>query len=464
MRSSRGREGPTPIERFVSVSICLLLLGGCVSFDPKPLDSIPFKDRVQTQEKNGIRISTTVLSGEEARQAFGVDLESTNVQAVWIRIENGTKVPFLFMAHGVDPNYFSALEVAYMHHSTLSFGRNERIDAYFRRLRFRELIQPNGSSEGFVFSNLTLGIKEVRIRLYGPARSETVDFFVAVPGSQVDYRTVDWDKLDAQTVTDYDDELSFRDALRALPCCTTRSDGSGRGDPVNLILIGPRTVVGSALIRTGWDQTEVLTAASAWRTIKAFFGGEYKNSPMSALYLFGRHQDAGFQKARSTIHQRNHLRLWLSPLRYRGQQVWVGTITRDIGVYFTTRVWNLMTHAIDPTVDEARNYLHEDLAPGGSVERWGAVRGVGPATPEAPHHNLMQAPWWTDGHRMVLAIPAEPVPLERQGFFYWDWPLAVGVDQDEFNRQLREMVEGRTGPNSADNAEGPRRELIAPLR
>ena len=67
-------------------------------------------------------------------------------------------------------------------------------------------------------------------------------------------------------------------------------------------------------------------------------------------------------------------------------------------------------------------------------------------------------------HRMVLAIPAEPVPLERQGFFYWDWPLAVGVDQDEFNRQLREMVEGRTGPNSADNAEGPRRELIAPLR
>ena len=135
MRSSTPCE--RRIVRLVSCSVCLLLLGGCVSFDPKPIDSIPFKERLQIQERSGIRISTTVLSGEEARQAFGVDLESTNVQAVWIRIENGTEVPFLFMAHGVDPNYFSALEVAYMHHSALSFGRNDRIDAYFGRLRFR---------------------------------------------------------------------------------------------------------------------------------------------------------------------------------------------------------------------------------------------------------------------------------------------------------------------------------------
>lgn len=452
---SHQREGP--IGRVVAFSIYLLLLGGCVSFEPKPIDGIPFKERLQTQEKDGIRIFTTVLSGEEARQAFGVDLERTNVQAVWIRIENDTKVPFLFMAHGVDPNYFSALEVAYMHHSMLSFGRNDRIDTYFSHLRFHELIQPSGSSEGFVFSHLTRGIKEVRIRLYGPARSETLDFFVAVPGFEADYRAVDWDKLRSQTAIDYNDDLALRDALRALPCCTTRSDGSGQGDPVNLVLIGEKRIVASALIRTGWDQTETLTTASAWRTIKGFFGGEYKNAPMSPLYLFGRRQDAGFQKARSTIHQRNHLRLWLSPVRYRGQDVWVGTITRDIGVYFTTRVWNLMTHAIDPTVDEARNYLHEDLALGGSVARWGAVRGVGPATQEAPHHNLMDAPWWTDGHRMVIAIPAEPVPLEQQGFFYWDWPLAVGVDQDEFNRQLREMVEGKARADSPSGAEGPQR-------
>jgi hypothetical protein len=60
------------------------------------------------------------------------------------------------------------------------------------------------------------------------------------------------------------------------------------------------------------------------------------------------------------------------------------------------------------------------LAMGGSIARWGAVRGVGAATPEAPHRNLMSAPWWTDGNRLVVELSAEPVPLERQGFFYWD--------------------------------------------
>jgi hypothetical protein len=417
------------------------LLANRATFDPKPMESIPFRQRLLTQEKDGVTVSTTVLSSEESKGVFGLDLGKRNVQAVWVRIENRSDIPYLFMAHGVDPNYFSALEVAYMHHSVLGFGRNARIDDYFGRLRFRELISPNGSSEGFIFTNLKLGIKEVRIRLYGPARSETFEFYVAVPGFRADSSTVDWAALRSQTFTDYEDELAFRDTLRALPCCTTRRDGSGQGDPINLVLIGPQPIVGRALIRAGWDQTELLTAASAWRTVKAFFGGEYKYSPMSALYLFGRGQDAGFQKARDTIHQRNHLRLWLSPLRFRGQDVWVGTITRDIGVYFTTRAWNLMTHAIDPTVDEARRYLREDLALGGSIARWGGVRGVGPATPEAPHRNLMAAPWWTDGNRLVVAISAEPVPLERQGFFYWDWPLPEGVDPDEFNRRLRNMVE-----------------------
>ena len=56
---------------------------------------------------------------------------------------------------------------------------------------------------------------------------------------------------------------------------------------------------------------------------------------MSDLYLFGRAQDFALQKARDNIHQRNHLRLWLSPMRYHGKQVWVGQISRDIGSRLT---------------------------------------------------------------------------------------------------------------------------------
>jgi hypothetical protein len=141
---------------------------------------------------------------------------------------------------------------------------------------------------------------------------------------------------------------------------------------------------------------------------------------MSALYVFGRPQDGGFQKARRTIHQRNHLRLWLAPWSYRGQQVFVGSITRDIGVYFTTRAWNLTTHAIDPDVDEARAYLTEDLATAQRLEKLGLVPGVGSATEAEPHRNLMLAPWWTDGNREVYLLSDEPAPLDQIRFF--DWP------------------------------------------
>jgi hypothetical protein len=183
----------------------------------------------------------------------------------------------------------------------------------------------------------------------------------------------------------------------------------------------------------------LLTGASAWRTFKAFFGGEYKYSPMSALYVYGRPRDAGLQKARDTIHERNHLRLWLSPTAFRGMDVWIGTITRDIGVYFTTRAWNLTTHAIDPDVDEARTYLIEDLISALAVERFGQVKGVGDATPDEPHRNLMMAPWWTDGLRAVLQVNSQKrIPMDEVGFFYWDWDIG---ESDEINEQLRRLAE-----------------------
>jgi hypothetical protein len=44
-------------------------------------------------------------------------------------------------------------------------------------------------------------------------------------------------------------------------------------------------------------------------------------SPVSPLYLYGRQQDFAEQKPRHTVHQRNHLRVWLSPIRYKGDLV-----------------------------------------------------------------------------------------------------------------------------------------------
>jgi len=176
------------------------------------------------------------------------------------------------------------------------------------------------------------------------------------------------------------------------------------------------------LVASGWYVTEALSAGSGWRTFKSFlFGGSYRYSPMSSLYVFGRSQDIGFQKARGSIHQRNHLRMWLTPLRYKEADVWIGAISRDLGVFFTTRAWSLTTHAIDPDLDEAREALVEDLVLSQAVNTFGYVAGPGGAAPrETPHRNLMQAPYWTDGLRAVFILGDESIGLNDIQMLDWE--------------------------------------------
>jgi hypothetical protein len=86
--------------------------------------------------------------------------------------------------------------------------------------------------------------------------------------------------------------------------------------------------------------------------------------------------------------------------------VWVGQVSRDIGVRFTTRAWNLTTHRIDPDVDESRDYCVEDLLAAGRVRAAGYVGGVGVCPADTPRRNLTGDPYWTDGKRAVILLAA----------------------------------------------------------
>jgi hypothetical protein len=142
--------------------------------------------------------------------------------------------------------------------------------------------------------------------------------------------------------------------------------------------------------------------------VKAFLlGSEYRYSPVSPLYLFGRSQDIALQKIRSSIHERLHLRLWKTPLRFEKTPVWVGQVSRDIGVRFTPRTWNLTTHRIDPDVDESREYVVEDLLHVRRVEAVVYVDGVGACTAEEPRRNLTGDPYFTDGRRAAIYLSPE---------------------------------------------------------
>ena len=140
------------------------------------------------------------------------------------------------------------------------------------------------------------------------------------------------------------------------------------------------------------------------------------------MYVYGRRQDIGWQKARGTINQRNHMRFWLSPIRFLGQKVYVGQISWDIGVKFTLKSPTISTHVIDPDVDEARRYFLEDLAYSQALARFGFVRGVGVVTKEAPRMNLVGDPFYTDGLRAVLFFEPRPNTLADIDMLDWENP------------------------------------------
>jgi hypothetical protein len=411
---------------------------GCKFYSPSPNPTrdVLFLLRAETQSREGISVKAVVLSDHESEEIFGVNLARGGVQPVWLRIENQTDTPFSLLFVALDSDYFSPNEAAYMSHVPFAFSVNELVDQYFKQQAFNGHIPPRGEVEGFVYTNIDPGIKFVNVTLYGPKRIESFPFLFEVPGITTDYQRVDFEKLvsDDQIVS-IEDEEELHTALENLPCCTQKKDGSGRNDPINFILIGDPDDIFPALIYRGWDVTEPITFSSGLRAFKSFFSGaRYRTSPMSSLFFYRRGQDMGLQKARSTIHERNHLRLWLSPMKYKGKDIWIGAISRDIGSYFTWRTWWGTAHAIDPDIDEAREYLMQDLVFSQAVSKIGYVDGVGIAAQDNPHRNFMNQPYWTDGKRLVFLFGSEPTSLSELEFFSWEW-----IDDEEEVNLKEEM-------------------------
>ena len=336
----------------------LLVLGslafiGCAQFNHQIPEQLPFMDRSQTKTDGQVRVTAAVPSAEESEQIFGFPLANKNIQPVWLEVENNSDTDFYLLHIAMDPDIYSSGEVAWQYQSSLySKVSQKNIYNLFRDNEINWYFKPGTTNLGFVYTHLKLGTKAVLVRLFAEKKVKEFAFFVEVPGLKADHHQLDPYTLYAEKdMIDLDDE-ALRQALRDLPCCMTNKEGSGKSDPLNLIVIGPEEAIWPAFIARGWNEAEVIYGASLGKTIaSSLLGRRYRYSPMSALYLYGRPQDVGLQKARQTVVERNHLRLWLSPLRYKGMAVYVGQISRDIGVKLTTKSPTLTTHEIDPDVD-----------------------------------------------------------------------------------------------------------------
>ena len=402
-----------------------------IPYSPQP-DARGFLDSARTQVRDDLEVRVAVLDDAESRRFFGVPMARRSIQPVWVHVVNRSKQPCRLQFVALDPNHFSPLEAAALNHykgvrRLLGFGflawlflpllillpiklfavrrANRMMDAFFLMHAFRMRPIPTGGEQaGFVYTNLSEGNKIVLVRLLGPCGFQDFEFSVQVEGLRTDYLRSNCNaSLAANELTEVDIP-ALRQYLAAAPQATTNSKGRRPGDPVNLVVVGDFSAV-LAAFGARWDETEMISLATCWKTARAFLtGAEYRYSPVSGLFLFDRCQDFALQRIRSSINERLHLRLWATPLQFEGQRVWIGQVSRDIGVRFTWRTWNLTTHRIDPDVDEARDYVVEDLMHVERLGMTGYVDGVGPCDTAKPRHNLTGDPYYTDGKRAVVFL------------------------------------------------------------
>lgn len=410
-----------PVRQTGILLASLALLPACSSFKPAPASYQPHQSRALTETNGPIVASVTVLSRDEAERMFGLPLHKQGIQPVWVRIQNSDTNGYLFLPASLDANYYSPAEVAYIFRKTFASRRNRRVGELMETKRMPNRVPARGTVEGFVFTTLDRGAKHLRVELLGEAEFRQFEFVTVNPGRRFDYQRVAFEKLYApEEIRDYS-LAALPAVLAALPATTTDAKGKGSGDPLNLVILGRSPEINLAFVRQGWDVTEVLSFGNVFRLIGSFlFGKTWETSPVSPLYVFGRRQDVALQKARTTIHERNHLRLWLAPFTCEGKAVLVGQISRDIGLRFTFKAPGWVTHKIDPEVDEARDYITQEMVTSHSVSQVAWVGGVGRFPRDEPRDNLTGDPYFTDGKRVVFFMSREPVPPTEVHFLEWD--------------------------------------------
>jgi LssY-like putative type I secretion system component LssY len=176
---------------------------------------------------------------------------------------------------------------------------------------------------------------------------------------------------------------------KSVPSFTLTGDGFP-GDPVNLVLVGEFAKLRAAFAGMGWAEADPLGLKSSWGMAVSFvLNRPYPTAPFSSLYLFGRKQDIGFQKAiDGSPRKRHHIRFWALAIERAEETVntskfwlnadrppleapalWIGAGTRDTGISFTKLTFQF-THATDSDTNTERDFILQEL------RRFGAVGEV----------------------------------------------------------------------------------------
>jgi hypothetical protein len=410
---------------FILLTLLIVWLPACKAYNPTPMEEVPFRQRSQIQTVGGLTITAAVLSHKESEKIFGRPLAKKGIQPVWLEIKNAEDIPYALISRSLDPTYFSASEVAYMHR-VAGKKTNKRIADDYRELAIDIRIPPGDTMSGFVFARFDLGTKVVPVVLFGPQQVRSVVFYIPVAGFKADDKSIDVDNLYKQDqFVLFEEEEAFRTKLSRFQCCTRDESDINDNLPLNVVLIGNRNVIRDTLFRAGWKLPGTFSFSTALKTAEAFFSGKFPLSvPAAPQYLFGREQDISIHKGRDSLHERNRMNLWLTPWIFKGKSVWIGNISRDIGIKRKSKSLNF-ANKIDPDIDNAYYYLFMDVMMVQGLAKFGVVKGIGKSTPENPGKTLSGNPYWTDGKRAVLLFSDDRRAMNQIDFFNWDFAQSV---------------------------------------
>jgi hypothetical protein len=172
-------------------------------------------------------------------------------------------------------------------------------------------------------------------------------------------------------------------------------------------LVGSGRDALTALLRSGWY--EVARPSTQIEQLR---------SPQ----LYGRVPDAVFRLARGGKAERNELRIWMAPIRVAGEPVWVAQMTHY--VERPTRLGTALLEArLDPDVDDARNYMLQRMWYSQALARFAFVEGERLDTAADLSAFFEGSRFFSDGHRLVLWLSAEPISLlEAENMNWAGWP------------------------------------------
>lgn len=173
--------------------------------------------------------------------------------------------------------------------------------------------------------------------------------------------------------------IRFFYKLKHPPTYCVTPDGFA-SDPINIGIVASRTELISVMQAASWTVADGHSLLNVGREVFAvLLRKRYESAPMSHLYLFGRHQDIGFEIQTNGMRgQRHHVRFWVtnySPGRSLFSQraahgrattsddqqaLWLGAASRDIG-FALIRHNAQLSHMIHPDTDSERELIIKGL-------------------------------------------------------------------------------------------------------